>query len=95
MAWLTTGTFYTVSKKSWDETQYRVFGGSVDVYHRVHTLTVEEAPGVDQSTAETYVTNNPAGASNITSIEAVRVDASGQFKVTKETETIGEWAIVT
>lgn len=94
MAWLTSCTFYTVSSKSWDELQYRVFGGSVTVYHRVHTVTVEEAPGVDQSTATTYVTNNPAGASNIVSIEAVRVDASGQFKVVKETETVGDWAEV-
>lgn len=94
MAWLTSCTFYTVSQKSREELQYRVFGGSVTTYRRILTNTVTEAPGVDESTATSYVTTYPAGASNIVAIEAVRVDASGQFKVVKETETATDWSEV-
>lgn len=95
MAWLTSCTFYTVSQLSWVETQYRVFGGGVDTYTRLHTVTIEEAPGVTQATATDYVTANPAGTGTIISCRAERMNDAAAYKVIKESETVGAWGLVT
>jgi hypothetical protein len=94
MAWLTSVTLHTTSTVSWSEHQYRVFAGTVDTYYRIHTLTTEECDGVDESTATTYVANNPADPTanpEVKSCRAVRSNEAGAYRVIKETESVGSW----
>ena len=100
MAWLDTVTLHTTDVSSWNETQYRVFGGSVDTYTRLHKLTTEQCPEVTEAVAEAYVGDNPAVAvpydagTYVKSCRAVRSNAAGGFIVTKESETLGAWVYV-
>lgn len=89
MAWLNTVTLRTVSKSSTAEYLISSFGGLTS--YRVVTTTVEECPGVDETTANNYVAANPADGSSILSCYATRMNDAGAYNVVKESRTYGSW----
>lgn len=110
MAWLTScdsSNLITTQQDSWAEQMAYITGSGgvggiaeLKFAKRIHTLTVIEYVGVDKSTAETYVENNPAESSYdeethiitiVKSCRAVRDGDGGAYKVVKETETISDW----